>query len=787
MQALSHGGFDVAKSGSFVQKGDFSASDSDSTALTPRRGKVGLVLAGGGAKGLYHIGVIQALEENGIPIDYISGTSIGAIVGALYASGYTAEQMRAIVTSGRVEKWISGQIDNQYKFFYNERPDSPSMLSVYAETKRDSVQRRSSLSFALPHSFVDTSQIDMALIELFASASAAAGGDFNRLMIPFRCMATDMNAHTPVEYNSGDLAFAVRASMAYPLVFRPVADAEGHVLVDGGCYNNFPWQVLVKDFDPDFLIGSQCIDDTKPASKYSSVEKQVMALVTMPTDYSLPEDKGLIIKRDVEASLFDFAGGEATIEQGYADAMAVMPKLRKAVLSRRSPKHVGVIRDEFLSRCPKLDFGQFTIDGLRDRQTEYARTFMHFDEVEEDTLTARHLSFGDVKDRFFSLMATGDFTSQSFPRVEYDSLRENFGIKFNLESKPGVKFHIAGNISSTSMNQISFGFNYLTVGRTAQTIFTDIFLGPLSSLVRMGGRTVFLGRTPMYLDYSFQGTRRTSLRGSFGAIQPVRNAIEARVLEAYLHGAFGVVVTRKSLFEIAVNTGYNYYGYESSFDEPGDPSTHDRFRYIAARLAFERSTLDKMAYATQGSKLSLSTILVHGRDRFENEELFAAGAYATHTRSWVGVKLQWQHYPGDWQRTAFSVGYDIEAVYTSHPHFGTRYASILTAPRYAPTPNSKMIYMPEFFAHRYAAIGVMPTVRLATSFYLRAGAYAMLRDPVYLIDDYMHYMADLSLVYHTRIGPVSLSVSKYDFTSKNNMYVTFNFGYPIFGGKGLFY
>ena len=198
-----------------------------------------------------------------------------------------------IVTSGRVEKWISGKIDNSYKYFYNERPDSPSMLSVYADTKQDSVHRRSSLSFALPHSFVDTSQIDMALIELFASASAAAEGDFNRLMIPFRCMATDMNAHAPVEYNSGDLAFAVRASMAYPLVFRPVTDDEGHVLVDGGCYNNFPWQVLVKDFDPDFLIGSQCIDSNKPATKYSSVEKQVMALVTMPTDYSLPEDKGI--------------------------------------------------------------------------------------------------------------------------------------------------------------------------------------------------------------------------------------------------------------------------------------------------------------------------------------------------------------------------------------------------------------------------------------------------------------------------------------------------------------
>ena len=764
-----------------------SQAQTDSVVLTPRGGKVGLVLAGGGAKGLYHIGVIEALEESEIPIDYISGTSMGAIIGALYASGYTTDQMREIVTSGEVEKWASGRLDNRYKFFYNERPDSPSMLSVYAEARRDTLQQRGSLSFSLPHSFIDSSQIDMALVRLFASASAAAGGDFNNLMIPFRCMATDMNAHQPVEYRSGDLPFAVRASMAYPLVFSPVTDSEGRVLVDGGCYNNFPWQVLVEDFDPAFLIGSQCIENSKRAEKNSSVEKQVMSLVTMPTDYSLPEGKGLVIKRDVDASLFDFAGGEATIEQGYTDAMAMMSELQRVVLERRTADEVKLLREEFLSRCPKLEFGDFDIEGLKPRQREYARTFMLFSKPKSDTLLFESLSFDEVQDRYFSLMATSDFSSKEFPQVEYDSVRKDFGIRFDLESKPAVKFHLAGNISSTSMNQISFGVNYLTVGRTAQNLYADIFLGPLSSLVRMGGRTTILGRRPMYIDYSFQGTRRTTLRGSFGAVTPVNNAIEARVIEAYLHGAFGIAVSRKSIIELSANAGYNFYGYESSYDEDDDPSTHDRFRYVAGRVAFERSTLDKLSYATRGSKLSLSAIAVHGRDRYENEELFAQNMYTHKIRAWIGGKLQWQHYPGDWQRTWFSVGYDIEAVYTTHPNFGNLYSSILSAPRYAPTPNSNMIFMPEFYTHRYAALGIMPTFRLMQSLYLRAGVFGMLRDPLYRVDDYMHYMADLSLVYHTRVGPVSLSVSKYNFKSRNNMYVTFNFGYPIFGRKGLFY
>ena len=243
----------------------------DSLDMRPADGKVGLVLAGGGAKGLYHIGVIKALEENNIPIDYVSGTSMGAIIGALYASGYTVEEMTEIVTSGNVENWVSGKIDDRYKFFYTERQDIPSMFSVYVDVKRDTVASRSSLNLALPHAFINTSQIDMALNELFAPASVACGGDFNKLMIPYRCIATDVNRHEAVEYERGDLPFAVRASMSYPILFRPVTDKDGRVLVDGGCYDNFPWRALEEDFAPSFFIGSQCVADDEYITQNSSV------------------------------------------------------------------------------------------------------------------------------------------------------------------------------------------------------------------------------------------------------------------------------------------------------------------------------------------------------------------------------------------------------------------------------------------------------------------------------------------------------------------------------------
>ncbi len=754
--------------------------------IPPIGGRLGLVLSGGGAKGLYHIGVIRALEENSIPIDYVSGTSMGAIIGALYASGYTPQQMEDIVLSGDVEKWVSGQIDDKYRFYYNERPDSPAMLSVYADIKRDTLNNSSSMKLALPHSFVSTAQIDMALLELLGASGAACGGNFDNLMIPFRCIVTDVNAHAPVEMRSGDLAFAVRASMAYPMLFRPVTDEQGRVFVDGGCYDNFPWRVMQADFAPDFYLGAQCLDGNDLTTQESSIEKQVMSLVTMPTDYTLPEGQSLIVHRNVDASVIDFSQGRQIIEAGYEDAMAMMPELKRRFTSRRSMEELAARREAFRERCPELMIGGGDIEGLRLRQKRYARTFLEFEEPRRDSTDRDVQSFYKMRDKFFSLMATSDFNINSFPRMHYDSLYDDFNLTLDLSVKPKVRYSIGGNLSSTTYNQVYAGVNYFSVGNTAQSGYVELMLGPISTIARAGGRTVFLSRTPLYLDYEGVLSRRSTLHGAFGNVTPARNTIKARVLETYIHGAFGVATTRKSIFEVGFNAGYNFYSYEDTYDAPARPSTHDRFRFVAGRLLFERSTLDKILYPTRGTKLSLSTIGVYGRDRYENEELFAKREWATSTNSWVGAKFQWEHYPGDWRRTWFSVGYNAEVVFTNHSQFGSPIATTLTSPRYTPTAHSKMLFMPEFYASRYAALGVMPTFSLARNFYLRGGVYAMLRDPIHS-DDYLHYITDLSFVYHTRIGPVSLAVTKYDMDTTDNFYVTFNFGYPIFGKNGLFY
>ena len=758
----------------------------------PVEGKIGLVLAGGGAKGFYHIGVIKALEENDIPIDYVAGTSMGAIVGALYAAGYTPQQMEQLVLSGEVEKWAMGELGNRYRYYFLEQQTPTSRLSLYLNAERDTLTQKASLNLAMPTSFIDTSQIDMALVELFSSAGVACGGDFNRLMVPFMCMATDMNAHKPVRMTEGDLSFAVRASMAYPMAYRPVTDKQGRVLVDGGCYDNFPWRVMKEELNPDFIIGSICLDSKQIALPNSSVETQIMALVTSPTDYDLPSKDGITIARDVDFSVFDFGAGAEIIEQGYADAVAMMPQLLSRITSRQSAEQLAQRRTEFLSRCPELRIGELRANRLSSHQMKYARMLTGLGKSgsseQRDSLTMKQ-----VKDSYFTIMGTNRFTVSGFPEVKYDTLYHDFSLGLDLASKPNLRFLLGGNISSTAFNQIFMGVEYTRLSRVSQRFYGDLYLGPVSSVAMVGGRSVFLRRHPMYIDYSVEASWLSTLRGIFGKLTPSSSAVEARTIESFAHVGLGMATSRRSLFELSTNAGYNFYSYEAPYDLPDDPHTHDRFRFVASQLKFERNTLDQATFAVRGLKLHLSAIAVHGRDRYENEELNALGEYATARRTWYGAKFQWEHHPSEWKRTWFSVGYNLEAVYTNHPNFANGYASLLSTPRYTPTPHSKMIFMPEFFASHYAAMGIMPTFKLVNNVYLRGGVYAMLREPInaHIADlrvrDHMHYISDFAFIYHTRLGPLSLALTKYNFTNRDNFYLTFNFGHPIFGSKGLYY
>ncbi len=149
---------------------------------------VGLVLSGGGAKGIAHIGIIKALEENNIPIDYVTGTSMGAIVGSLYAMGYSPDEMIDLILSEDFAKWSRGIVDERYVYYFKKPDPTPEMVT-FNIALRDSAKLSSQF---LPNSLIDPLPMNYAFLSLFSPYTAQCDGDFNKLFIPFRAIASDV-------------------------------------------------------------------------------------------------------------------------------------------------------------------------------------------------------------------------------------------------------------------------------------------------------------------------------------------------------------------------------------------------------------------------------------------------------------------------------------------------------------------------------------------------------------------------------------------------------------------
>ncbi len=227
------------------------------SALSQQRPRIGLTLSGGGAKGLAHIGILKAIDSAGLSIDYITGTSMGAIIGSLYAIGYTGDSIEAM---SRVIDWdqlLSNQSDLRSLFM--EEKDEYSRYDVELPW----VNHR----FKISTGFLEAEALWLKLSELYYPVSDIK--DFSKFSIPFKCIATDIGTGEAVVLKKGEIISAVRASMSIPSVFTATS-FDDHVLVDGGISRNFPVRD-VKEMGADYVIGSTVATGLLPSDKVKNI------------------------------------------------------------------------------------------------------------------------------------------------------------------------------------------------------------------------------------------------------------------------------------------------------------------------------------------------------------------------------------------------------------------------------------------------------------------------------------------------------------------------------------
>ena len=743
--------------------------------------RVGLVLSGGGAKGLYHIGVIKALEVNGIPIDYVSGTSMGAIIAGLYAIGYTPEQMAEIFESNQIKYWMSGKIEDKYIYYFKQRRPNAAMITLRIDFRNP--QRIAKLQ--LPTSLIQSNTLDLAFVEFFSGPSAQCGGDFDKLFVPFRCIATDAAARKEVVYRGGDLGKAIRASMTIPLVFRPIKQ-DSTLLYDGGIYNNFPWQVLQEDFKPDILIGSKCVEgNSKP--KEDNPMEQILALTMMHTDYDLPSDEDILIDHTFDdVTTLDFSKAAYVIDRGYQDAMAKMPQILERVVRRADTTELDLRRAAYRMSLPKLVFDKYEISGMGKKQTQYMKRILQLDKkLEEQKL----FDFDQFRSEYFKMLSEGEIEGD-FPDVAYNDTTKSFQLDLHLGTKPSLKLMFGGNISSTSMNQAYVGVEYRRLGRNMHTYNFDGYFSALYSSVFVGGRNDFFWKIPFAVDYGFYYNYYNFFKSDFGMLSKHNDLSFAKQGDLHLTAGLSMPTDRFQAFSMRFNIGReNFRYFQSTGHSDDDVMDQSRFPFLGVKLELARNNLNYLMYPTRGLRQSISAIYVSGLEYYTPGTFAPTADRVEENRYWFGARFTREQYfrIAKW----FSLGYLVDGVITTHPSFSNEYATNISSPAFQPTPHSRLVYLKDFRSKSFIGGGIIPTFEFGPRFYLKNSVYAFLPEDANKstadVRKRLRYIFNSSLVYQTHIGPISLTLSKYDATTSHNWFLTFNFGFMLFNGGGLFY
>ncbi|HJY11358.1 MAG TPA: patatin-like phospholipase family protein, partial [Flavobacterium sp.] len=350
------------------------------------------VLSGGGAKGFAHIGVLKVLEEAGIKIDYIGGTSMGAVIGGLYASGYNGSQIDSIFKQTNFDELINDYIPRSSKNFYGKKNDE-----LYAI-----VLPFSNFRVGIPEALSKGMYNYNLLSSLTRNVRHVR--DFNKLPTPFLCIATNIETGEEVLLNKGNLVQAMMASSAFPSLFTPV-EIDGNLLVDGGVVNNYPIKE-VRNLGADIIIGVDVQDDLlkrKNLKNATRILVQITNLQSIDKMKSKIKDTDIYVKPDIrDFGVISFDKGEEIIRKGEEATFAVYEKIKSLVTE-----------DNFYKK-PKLKVATDTIeiekinsDKLDNYTKEYINGKLRFK-------PGSTITYEDLKTGINNLNATQNFSTISY-------------------------------------------------------------------------------------------------------------------------------------------------------------------------------------------------------------------------------------------------------------------------------------------------------------------------------------------------------------------------------------
>jgi NTE family protein len=692
------------------------------------------------------VGVLLALEDSGIPIDYVVGTSVGALVGGYYASGWSPQSMWSMLGTEEFRSRVTGR--PLHEFTFGAEPYSPSVLNIRLGSDRGDIRGH----------LISSLSLDWSLMEDLTPACAAANANFDSLMVPFRCVASDVLAKRDTVFSNGNLAQSIRASMSFPFYMQPVW-MDGRPFYDGGLYNNRPVDVMIEHFDPDIILISG-VESAMADFNSDDLISQLEALVVHYEDSDIYSSNRVFeIAIDLDLSTLDFEESSRACEAGYTQSLAFVDSHKDALPRLSEWYAIYHKRDQFMNTLPDFEVEQIQVKGLDASQQRYAERVLDF--------RGKNKASGAFKRRLF-LLEADPYIGRVFPTAQQRN--GVFEVQLDAAEERDLELKIGGNISSQglSMGHAAIGLNHFS--RLPFTLQLAGTIGQLYTDFELGIKLHVPAKTSILIEPVLNFRRWNYTRELVGFLREIRPTFFTSS-EMEWGVRFEISSGLRSSFRLSLlrlNTKDNTYS--DWLFSPEDLTNDDRFWGSQLGVMWLYNSLNHRQFPTHGHSVDFEGRYFQGdyasqfspldetspRNAFDSEVSFLRGC--SRIQSFSSLTDKW------------AVGLNFEGRISNEKLRTTYRGSLAQAPVYSPMPGGRALFLEEFRAFNYCAVGGITDLELTHGIHVRTEIHAFKattgiesadKGPRLIPDSPVFWMTGARLWKELPVGLISTGVEYY--------------------------
>ncbi len=744
---------------------------------TQAQQKVGLVLSGGGATGLAHIGVLKALEEREIPIDYITGTSAGALVGAMYSSGYSPEEIEQYVLSDDFQLMITGKTKSSQRFLIREEELNASLIDLL-------FTQNNFLKKSLPTNFITSSFLDFEMLKLLGTTSASYSNNFDSLFIPFRCVSSDITNKKSIVFSNGNLNEAVRSSMTYPFYFSPLR-VNGDLLFDGGLYNNFPADIMYNDFNPDFIIGSNVSYNAEHPSEDDLIS-QITNMLVSHSDFTLPCEMGILIEPKTDAKTFAFNDVQKIIDDGYNSTLKYLDSIGKHIQRKITKEELTIKRALFRSKIIQFQIESISTNSFKNENLIYVQKSI-MNKKREDILSLKQ-----IEKRYYRLY-TSNQINFIFPTLSKKT-DSTYNLNLNIRKSKDFKLNVGGHYSSRAVNTGYLGLTYRRLGKTASSLNAETYFGKFYGSIKTE-LTVEIPSTYPVMISSYFTMNKWDYFQNFATFFEDNKPSYLIQNELYygLKLIHPIGNTTKSIIDARGFILEDDYYQKNDFT---NKDTTDKTYFYGNSISWQfiKNSLNRKQFASSGHYFSFKARYINGEERSVSGTQNKIIAYDTIIKHiWFNINSEFQTFIID--KPYFHIGIHAKGVLNTQSLFYNYKATLLALTSFSPIPDAETYFLPEYRSPQYIGTGinVIYTIKKKIDFRIDAYFYQPFVKLNLNDDGTFGYskpfkgealMLSSSVIYNSFFGPLRATFNY--FPKQINPYAfQVSYGYVIFNEKAL--